>query len=143
MPDKNLIISYWKNDPDKSKIQEIIRWHENIKMIESPDDEQLRKLISESIATIYIPREEDFWMSPIESMACWVPVIWVDEWGLRESIIDWKTWILIPRWAKVEDLIKAVSTLWINEALSMKDDCIIRAKDFSLETFSQNIKNEI
>lgn len=143
MPDKNLIISYGKNDPDKDKIADMIKWSQNISIIESPTDEELRKLISESIATIYIPREEDFGMSPVESMACWVPVIWVDEWWLRESIIDWKTGILIPRWAKVEDLKKAVWYFTIDIAKSMSSDCINRAKYFSLDSFSENIKKEV
>lgn len=143
MPEKNLIISYWKNDPDKVKISEMVKWYQNIKMIESPDDDNLRKLISESIATIYIPREEDFWMSPVESMACWVPVIGVDEWWLKESIIPWKTWILIPAWAKVDNLISAVNDLSLDKALLMKDDCIVQAEKFSLTSFEENIRRKI
>jgi glycosyltransferase involved in cell wall biosynthesis len=30
---------------------------------------------------------------PIESMACWTPVIAYKKWWALETIIDWKTWI--------------------------------------------------
>jgi len=39
--------------------------------------------------------DEDFGMSPVESMACGTPVIGVDEGGLKETIIDGKTGKLI------------------------------------------------
>lgn len=143
MPDKKLVISYWKNDPDKIKIAQMVSKYDNIKMVESPDDIELRKLIQESIATIYIPKEEDFWMSPVESMACWVPVIWVDEWWLRESIVDSKTWFLIPKWAWKEDLKNAINKLDLKLSESMKESCIKRAEEFGLDTFSEKIRREV
>jgi glycosyltransferase involved in cell wall biosynthesis len=75
MPDKKLIFSYGINDPEKEKILETAKKYPNIEAIQSPDDPELIKLISESIATIYIPVDEDFGMTPVESMACGVPVI--------------------------------------------------------------------
>lgn len=75
MPDKKLIFSYGNNDPEKEEILEIAKQYSNITAIKSPDDPELIKLISEAIATIYIPIDEDFGMSPVESMACGVPVI--------------------------------------------------------------------
>jgi glycosyltransferase involved in cell wall biosynthesis len=61
-------------------------------MKESPSDEELRTLIRGAKATIYVPVDEDFGMSPVESMACGTPVIGVDDGGLKESIIRWKNW---------------------------------------------------
>jgi glycosyltransferase involved in cell wall biosynthesis len=37
---------------------------------------------------IYIPVDEDFGMSPVESMASGVPVIGANEGGLKETIIE-------------------------------------------------------
>ncbi|MDD2486763.1 MAG: glycosyltransferase [Candidatus Gracilibacteria bacterium] len=143
MPDKKLIISYGKNDPDKVRILKMVKGYDNISTIESPDDENLRKLIGESIATIYIPVDEDFGMSPVESMACGVPVIGVDDGGLKEMIIDSKTGILIDKDARIEDIRKAVCDLDMEKSLSMKEDCVKQAKIFSLDTFAQMIKDEV
>ena len=70
MPDQNLILSYGKNDPMKDEILAKICNSKNIKAIESPNDADLIDLIQGATATIYIPIDEDFGMSPVESMAC-------------------------------------------------------------------------
>jgi glycosyltransferase involved in cell wall biosynthesis len=92
---------------------------------------------------LYIPIDEDFWMSPVESMASWKPVIWVNEWWLKETIIDGKTWILIPRDFILDDLIQAIESLDKKKALSMKNDCEKRAYDFSIETFQKQLQEYI
>lgn len=143
MPEKNLILTYWDNHPEKDKILESIKWYSNIKAIKSPSDTELKKLISESIATIYIPVDEDFWMSPIESMACWVPVIWVNDWWLKETVINWKTWILISPEAEIKNLISAVKELSLEKSLQMQEDCIVQASNFSLEKFEKTILEKI
>lgn len=143
MPDKKLIISHGSNDPEKLNIAKMIAGHDNIKMVESPNDTELRRLISESIATIFIPVDEDFWMTPVESMACWVPVIWVNDGWVKEIVINWETWILISSEARIEDIKKAVIEMDLAKSLSLKDNCIKRAKVFSLETFEEKIKNVV
>lgn len=79
MPEKQLIISYGANDPMKEIILAKIEQSPNILAIEAPDDELLRSLIRGALASIYIPIDEDFGMSPVESMACGIPVIGVKE----------------------------------------------------------------
>lgn len=143
MPDKKLIISHGSNDPEKLNIAKMIAGHDNIKMVESPNDTELRRLISESIATIFIPVDEDFWMTPVESMACWVPVIWVNDGGVKEIVINQETWILISSEARIEDIKKAVIEMDLAKSLSFKTNCIKRAKVFSLETFEEKIKNSV
>jgi len=80
-------------------------------MRESPSDEELKSLIRGAKATIYVPVDEDFGMSPVESMACGTPVIGVDDGGLKESIIDGKTGILINPRCEPQDIIDAVHAL--------------------------------
>lgn len=77
-------------------------------MKESPSDEELRTLIRGAKATIYVPVDEDFGMSPVESMSCGTPVIGVNDGGLKESIIDGKTGILIDARCHPEDIQDAV-----------------------------------
>ncbi|EKE27772.1 MAG: glycosyl transferase group 1 [uncultured bacterium (gcode 4)] len=143
MPDKELVFAYWKNDPEKWKILKSVEWYNNITPIESPSDDELRKLIRESVATIYIPVNEDFGMSPVESMACGVPVIWVNDWWLKETVSDWETWILIWKEAKVKDIKAAVEKLSLEESIKMKEKCIIRASDFSLESFGSLLRDKM
>ncbi|MDD2566019.1 MAG: glycosyltransferase [Candidatus Gracilibacteria bacterium] len=143
MPDKKLIISHGSNDPEKLNIAKMIAGHDNIKMVESPNDTELRRLISESIATIFIPVDEDFGMTPVESMACGVPVIGVNDGGVKEIVINGETGILISSEARIEDIKKAVIEMDLAKSLSLKDNCIKRAKVFSLETFEEKIKNVV
>lgn len=143
IPDKNLIIIYGENDPQKEKIFELASWQENIQFVTLPGNEWFTEYVGNAIATLYIPIDEDFGMSPVESMAAGKPVIWVNDGGLKETIIDGKTWILIHKEAKVEDIILALQTLTPEKCLEMRYDCEYRARDFSLETFEEKLKSFI
>lgn len=141
MPDKKLVVVYWKNDPQKNEIFALTKWHKNIVFKTFPWNIGFKECVWKSIAWICVPIDEDFWMVPVESMAAWKPVLWVDEWWLKESIIHKKTWFLIPEWAKVEDIVDVVTNyLTPEKCLSMRSDCEKRANDFSLENFEKEIK---
>jgi len=92
IPHERLIVIYGKNDPQKEKIFEISKWHANIDLITLENNDLLYEYIGYARATIYIPIDEDFGMSPIESMSAWKPVLWVNDGGLRETIIHKETW---------------------------------------------------
>lgn len=141
IPDKKLVVIYWENDPQRQKIFDLAKWQENIEFVTLPWNVWFTDYVGNSISTIYIPIDEDFGMSPVESMARWKPVIWVNDGWLKESIIDGKTWILINAEAEIEDLVKAINELSLEKALSMRTDCEKRASDFSLENFSKEINN--
>jgi len=81
-------------------------------------------------------------MVAIESMACGVPVIGVDEGGIRETVIDGKTGILISAEAPKKELIQAVRKLDAETARAMKDACIERASEFSLESFEKIVREK-
>lgn len=140
---KKLIVIYWENDPSRMKIFEFASCCDNIKFITLPWNVGFTDYVANCIATIYIPVDEDFWMSPVESMSAWKPVLWVNEWWLKETIVDKKTWILIPKWAKIDEIIKWVNFLSKKVCLSMREDCEKRAKDFSLLEFEKKLKNII
>ena len=140
MPDKKIIIIYWINDPQKDEIFELAKDCKNIEFITCPWNEGFTDYVWKSIAGICIPINEDLWMVPVESMAAGKPVIWVDEWGIKETVINWETGVLIPEWWAVEDIIKAVEYLTPEVALSMKENCEARAKEFSYEEFEEKIR---
>lgn len=138
MPEENLIITYGKNDPEKNKIMTMITGHPNISLRESPSDNELRDLIRAAKATIYIPVDEDFGMSPVESMACGTPVIGVNDGGLKESIIEGVTGILMDPRCTLDDIISAVKNLPQKHLKSTA--CVQRANDFSLIIFTEKLR---
>ena len=143
LPEHNLIFSYGKNDPLKGEILAKVAWVKNITAIEAPDDATLLSLIQQATATIYIPVDEDFGMSPVESMACGVPVIGSKEGWLLETVIDGKTGKLIeiPNhdvW--VTNLKNTIQNTPPEEWQAMKEDCRVRAADFSLEKFREKLQ---
>ncbi len=146
IPDQNLIFCYGKNDPMKEAILKKIEWRKNIIALESPNDTDLIALIQGATATIYIPVDEDFGMSPVESMACGTPVIWSDEWGLRETVIDGETGKLVEimnyeLW--IMNLKQIIQKTSKEEWESMRDACIARAQEFSLEQFTELLHKKI
>lgn len=140
MPDKKLLVIYWENDPQKRKIFSLAKWYSNIEFKTLPWNVGFTDYVGNCIATIYIPIDEDFGMSPVESMAAWKPVLWVNDWWLKETIIDSKTGYLINADLKIEDIVEAVNKLTVEKCLEMKADCKERANDFSLSNFEQKLK---
>jgi glycosyltransferase involved in cell wall biosynthesis len=141
MPDKKLIVA--SSGPELKKIKKIAKGHNNIKILDWITDEELLELLGKCIATIYIPINEDFGMSPVESMSAGKPVIGVDEGGLQETIVQNKTGILIRSDFNINDIVDAVKKLNKERALIMRGDCENRAKEFSEEGFIQGMKEII
>ena len=143
LPDKKLVVIYGENDPQREKIFELAKWHENIEFITLPGNVWFTDYVGNSIATIYIPIDEDFWMSPVESMSAWKPVLWVNEWWLKETIINKETWVLINSECKIEDIIEAVKYLTPEKCLEMRENCEKRARDFSLQAFEKQLNEYV
>ncbi len=143
MPDKKLKVIYWVNDPQKEEIFELAKWYNNIELITLPWNVWLTDMVWSCIANICIPINEDFWMIPIEAMAAWKPCIWVNEWWLKETIIDKKTGVLISEWWEVEDLIKAIEFMTPEKSLEMRENCEKQASKFSLGEFERQIREYV
>jgi glycosyltransferase involved in cell wall biosynthesis len=103
-------------------------------------EEKLRDLIGNAIATIYLPHNEDFGMSPVESMAAGKPVIGVREGGLMETVVHGKTGMLLSPEINREELIDAVSALTPARALQMRRACEERAQLFSQDLFLDKMR---
>jgi len=73
------------------------------------DNGLLVKLYNAAIMTAYTPYLEPLGLVPLESMACGTPVVGVREGGVRETIMDGQTGILINRIP--EEFGQAVQTL--------------------------------
>ena len=60
-------------------------------------DRELVELMNRAAAVVYAPYLEPFGFVPLEAMACGSPVVAVAEGGVRESVIDGETGLLVPR----------------------------------------------
>lgn len=139
MPGKRLIVIYGENDPQRQDIFDLADGYPNIELLTLPGNVWFTDYVGNCIATIYIPVDEDFGMSPVESMAAGKPVLWVDEWGLKESLIHKKTGYLISPEANIEEIIKWVQYLDPEKCQAIRSNCEERAKDFWLENFSKEL----
>jgi glycosyltransferase involved in cell wall biosynthesis len=92
---------------------------------------------------VYVPEDEDFWMIPLEAMSCGVPVIWVNQGGLRETILHQKTWWLLEPNNLEHDIVSLVGTLEREILISMQRSCIERALEFDLRQFEEQVKLSI
>jgi len=138
MPDKKLVVV--SDGPELAMIQKMAQGMQNITIKGRVIDDELADLIGNCIGTIYIPRDEDFGMSPVESMAAGKPVIGVAEGGLLESVVDGETGLLMPADPAVDDIIQAVAHLTQEKALGMREKCESRAQLFREEVFVEKMK---
>ena len=141
MPDKRLVIA--STGPEMEKLKKLAEGKNNITFLGPVDDLQLRDLLGKSIASIYIPRDEDFGISPVESLAAGKPVLGVAEGGLLETLAHEETGLLIPANPTPEDLIAAVHEMDSKRALGMRHACEQRAGQFSREIFLDKMRKLI
>jgi len=162
MPDKRLIVV--SGGVDLSKIQRMTEKAQNIDVLGWVDDEKLCDLMGRCIATIYIPRDEDFGISPVESMAAGKPVIGVQEGGLLETVggsrgeraedrgqglevgkglLVTDCGVLVAKEPGVADVIEAVEWMTPKRVLAMRGSCEERAKRFNTDVFFQKMRDLI
>ncbi|ODT47478.1 glycosyltransferase [Devosia sp. 63-57] len=138
MPDKRLIIA--SGGDQEAELRARAAGAANIEFAGWTSDEQLRGLIAGAIATIYIPVEEDFGMSPVESMAAGKPVIGVAEGGLLETVLPEQTGVLLPPAPSASDLIGAINSLPPERALAMRPACETQALKFGRAQFIHSMR---
>lgn len=138
MPDRKLVVA--SAGEDLERLKALAADAPNIVLLGWVSDRQLTDLLGRAIATIYVPVEEDFGMSPVESMAAGKPVIGVAEGGLRETIVDGQTGTLLKPGFTADDLAHPVSLLTPERALAMRSACETRAELFSRARFVAGMK---
>lgn len=100
-------------------------------------DEELVKLYSEAKAFLALSKDEDFGITPVESMLSGTPVIAFNGGGYKETVINGKTGVLFDDYS-TDGLIAAVKK-FENSKFSSKD-CIEQAEKFSKERFKKEIR---
>lgn len=139
MPDKQLIVA--AGGSQLHALQALAAGAANIRFVGWQDEKGLATLTGQAIAVLYVSRDEDFGMSAVESMAAGKPVIGVAEGGLRESIVDGQTGILLPPDPSAEAIAAAVGRLPASVALGMRAACEFRAQAFSRQRFLTAFEN--
>lgn len=138
MPEKRLVVA--SGGSELMHLRRIARGADNIHFTGWTNEARLRELIGHAIATLYLPKDEDFGMSPVESMAAGKPVIGVAEGGLLETILPDETGLLLPPDPYVENIIQAVQILTPRRALEMRHASEARAKFFDKDIFLEKMR---
>ena len=137
IPEKNLKI-YWQWS-EFSRLKAMVKWN-NIEVIKWHSDSssmlEREEVMSKAIAFLH-PQKEDFWITPIEAQAHWIPVIAFWEWWALETVIDWKTW-LFHKTQDIDDISKIIYQF--DENCFKKDDLINNAERFSFKAFKKAVE---
>lgn len=137
MPDKPLVVT--SGGSQLAQLQALASGHDNIRFTGWCSESQMKTLVGNCLASIYIPIDEDFGMSPVESMGAGKPVIGVDEGGVKETVIDGKTGWLLAKDPQIEDLKAKVQSITVQKAMAMKSDCLEHAEQFHHDRFYQGL----
>ncbi len=138
LPDQKLIVA--SSGDRESAVRALAANYPNIQVLGWTSNEKLAELVGNCIATIYIPIDEDFGMSPVESMSAGKPCIGVNDGGVRETVIPNKTGLLVPKEPTIADIVAAVKELNPERALAMRTECENWAQQFSSARFEREIR---
>lgn len=108
----------------------------NVEFLGHVTDGELVSLYSEAKAFLALSEDEDFGITPVESMLCGTPVIAYYGGGYKETVIDGKTGVFFKE-PNIDSLIAAIKKL---ETLKINpEDCKKQAEKFSPEVFDKKI----
>lgn len=138
MPDKKLVIA--STGTEVERLKKIIKDAPNIKYVGRVSDDELKELVGNCIANVYIPKDEDFGMTVLEGMAAGKPCLGVAEGGLRETIDHEQDGYLLPANPTIDDLRRGVEYLSPARCAEMKFACQRKADMFREEVFVERMK---
>ncbi|HVT01534.1 MAG TPA: glycosyltransferase [Patescibacteria group bacterium] len=112
----------------------------NIEFLGHVTDEELVDLYSGAKAFFALAEDEDFGMTPVESMMCGTPVIAYYGGGYKESVVDGKTGVFFKEY-NVDSLASAIEKF---EKLKISSEaCRKQAEKFSAKVFDKKIREFI
>ena len=105
-------------------------------------DQELAKLYSQAKGFLALARDEDFGITPVESMLSGTPVIAFNGGGYKETVLQGKTGVLFDDYS-VQGLISAIEKFeTLRQAQGLFDSVKIKqhAQKFGKERFKKEIK---
>ncbi|MCX8008523.1 MAG: glycosyltransferase [Patescibacteria group bacterium] len=109
-----------------------------IEFLGSVSDEDLDTIYAGAKALIFCALDEDFGMVPVEAMARGVPVVALAEGGVKETVVDGKTGILVAT-LDVDAFISAIQK-FEGTTRKWRDACFQQAQKFSKDRFIHEMK---
>jgi glycosyltransferase involved in cell wall biosynthesis len=96
-PELRLACNY--QDPDERQYIEELAARRNVRLhvLTHLDTHQLAIEYNRALLCVYSPVMEPFGLVPLEAMACGTPVVGVREGGVRETVLDGETGLVIER----------------------------------------------
>ena len=138
MPDKKVIIA--SSGPLLNMVKDLAMGYDNIKIIGRVSDFELKNLVNNCIAGIYIPIEEDAGITHLEANSAGKPYLGVLEGGLIESTINGETGILIKKDPSVEDVVRGIYKMTPEWCLGKREVCERHARKYDERVFINKIK---
>lgn len=112
----------------------------NIEFLGPVTDEELVGLYAGAKAFLALSQDEDFGITPVESMLCGTPVIAFYGGGYRETVIEGKTGVFFKE-SNADSLIDAIKKF---EKIKINPNaCIKQAEKFSKERFKKEIEKYV
>jgi glycosyltransferase involved in cell wall biosynthesis len=112
-----VVISNYQEQAERAYLEELAsKRGVSLRLRVRVSNDKLVHLYNAARCTVYTPILEPFGLVPLESMACGTPVVAVKEGGVRESVVDGQTGLLLDR--DPGQFAAAVRTLIENEKLA-------------------------
>jgi glycosyltransferase involved in cell wall biosynthesis len=133
---ENLVIV--GDGPDMKYLRGISKGYENIEFLGHITDDSEVKVMFKLAKLFIFCGEEDYGITPLESMAMGTPVFAYNKGGVKETVIKGKTGDFFNTNKELVSLIKQYDKKKYNEK-----DIVNRAKQFTEEKFISNLKSYI
>ncbi len=111
-----------------------------VEFVGEVSEEELKKLYQEAKALIYPSEQEDFGIMPVEAMSAGIPVVALNQGGVKETVIDGKTGVFFDK-LTVESLVSAIKRL--SKLDIQEEDCRKNAQAFGKERFKKEMREFI
>jgi len=137
MSDKKLkIVWVWNYENEYKKISN----SKNIEFLWYKNWDELTKLLKEAKWFLFASND-DFWIAPVEALACSTPVFWLWKWWLLETNKKWITWDFFynENWEDFIDNFKDFEKNIENDFYK-EENLLSQAKIFSKDKFISEIK---
>jgi len=141
MPQQRLVVV--SGGPDLGRLRHAASGLDNVEVRGVVSEAELRHLMGCCRATVYVPKDEDFGMTPVESMAAGKPVVGVAQGGLLETVLPGETGFLLEPDPTPAGLAKAVLGLTPERAAAMRPACEARARVFAEPVFLERMRESL